>query len=190
MMFMFVKWPFVEVPFVPEQWDDPPEIPDQRFAVDEFVVPVRIAQAPVAKIAIIEKCIIDHAKNHNSDGSEHEPAPGVHIVHGNHIVEIMMPCQERNQCETGDFSGMIPQESQFFRFFVHVVENVTQPDGRNFHADCRKDKSADNDQAEGNQPLGRLWHGDGGPGFAPPDVGGHEEDNDHPFPPAEHPVNM
>jgi hypothetical protein len=34
-MFMHVKRPFVEEPFVPEERDDPPEIPDQRFPMRE-----------------------------------------------------------------------------------------------------------------------------------------------------------
>jgi len=48
----------VEEPLVPEEWDDPPEIPDKGFTVDESFskrpVHMMIAKSPVTEVDVVE----------------------------------------------------------------------------------------------------------------------------------------
>ena len=54
MMLMDIERPFVEEPFVPEQRNDPPEIPDKGLAVEvsfgKLSFHVMVSQPPVPKI--------------------------------------------------------------------------------------------------------------------------------------------
>ena len=64
-MFSRIKRPFMEKPFIPEQRNDPPEVPDEGFAAHrpfpDSAGHMVIAQAPVAKINIIKKDIVQDA---------------------------------------------------------------------------------------------------------------------------------
>ena len=81
-MIMHIEGPLVEEPFIPEQWNNPPEIPYERFAVRESVdqlLHVMVAKAPVTEINIVEEDIVDSAQNQDSDSSEPEASPGINI---------------------------------------------------------------------------------------------------------------
>ena len=79
MMLMDIERPFVEEPFVPEQGNDIPEIPDERLAVEEsFGKPsfhVMVSQSPVPKIDYIEDNVSDDHQDQYADRPEPECAP-------------------------------------------------------------------------------------------------------------------
>ncbi len=59
---MHVKRPFVEKPLIPEQRNDSPEVPYQRFAVgDAFsqVGHVVTAQGPMAEVGVVKEAVED-----------------------------------------------------------------------------------------------------------------------------------
>jgi hypothetical protein len=78
-MFVKVEWPLVKEPFVPQKRNDPPEVPDERFA---FQHPfsnssghVMVAQTPVAEVQVIEKEVVQDGKQQDADGSGPEAGP-------------------------------------------------------------------------------------------------------------------
>ena len=101
-------------PFVPEQRDDPPEVPDEGFAAhrpfSETAAHMVIAQAPVAKISIVEEKIVQDAQDKHPHAPEPESAPGILVRLRRHIIKIMMPNEEGDKGEAGDFRGVVPQK--------------------------------------------------------------------------------
>ena len=104
----------MEKPFVPEQRNDPPEVPDEGFAAHrpfpDTAGHMVIAQAPVTKINIVEEEIVQDAQDKHPHGPEPKGAPGILVRLRRHVVKIMMPNEERDEGEPGDFRGVIPQK--------------------------------------------------------------------------------
>ena len=71
---MGIKRPFVEEPFIPKKRNNPPEVPDQGFPVQQSVGDtmghVMVAKAPMTEIDIVEKDIVDDTKNTDPGGSK------------------------------------------------------------------------------------------------------------------------
>ena len=76
---MYVERPLVKKPLIPEQGNNPPEIPHKGFAVEEPVCPVGIAKCPGAKVSVIVTNVVQDAEEKNAAGSEPEGPPGIHI---------------------------------------------------------------------------------------------------------------
>ena len=116
MLIMSVERPLVEEPLVPEERDDPPEIPDEGFTAyqssSNLVPHVRIAQSPVPEVYIVEEIVIYDRQYEDTKSSEPEASPGIHILRRRHIVKVVVPLEERNQGHTGDLSRMYPQEAR------------------------------------------------------------------------------
>ena len=93
-------------PLIPEQGDDPPEIPHQGFAVRESFgqfTHVVVAQGPMAKVGVVEDPVEDGREQQHADGAEEEAAPTVEVGARGHVIEIVMPDEEGDEGETGDF---------------------------------------------------------------------------------------
>ena len=189
-MFVHVEGPFVEEPFVPEERNDPPEIPAQGLPMEEFVIPVGVAETPGAPVNIVEENIVYCAQDQDTEGPEPESPPRIDVFHGRHVIKVMVPDQERHQGKTGNFSGVIPQEPKFFRILVNMMKHVVQPYGRNFRTDPGDDVGQNKIDDKRYQAFPGLRQRNQGPWLHAPHVGRHEQHNNHPFPPAEHPVNM
>ena len=69
-----------------------------------------IAQTPVPKINIIEKEIVQDAQDKHPNAPEPKSAPGILVGLWRHVIKIMMPNQERDEGEPGDFRGVVPQK--------------------------------------------------------------------------------
>ena len=106
-----------------------------------------------------------------------------------------MPDQEGNQGKACDFSRMIPQESGQFGivglgFGQMMNQLASQPYRGNFRTYPCDQIAQNHVDDKGYQTFPRLGQGNERPRLHAPDVGGHEQDDDHPFPPAEYPVNV
>jgi hypothetical protein len=79
MMLMDIERPFVEEPFVPEQRNDPPEIPYKGLAGEvsfgKLSFHVMVSQSPVPKIDYIKKNIIDDRQDQYAEGPVPECSP-------------------------------------------------------------------------------------------------------------------
>ena len=109
---MDIERPFVKEPFVPEQRNYPPEIPDERLARDisfgKISSHVMNSESPVPKVYhIIENVRDDHQYKY-ACRPEPERPPGILVRHWRHVVEIVMPGKEWDQRKSGDFRRMIP----------------------------------------------------------------------------------
>ena len=115
MLIVNIERPFMEEPLIPEEWDDIPEIPDERFTIkvafSQITRHVMIAEAPMTKVDYIKQEIVDNRQHQNAEGPVPEARPGVFIRHGAHVVEVVMPGQEGNKGEAGDLSSMVPQKT-------------------------------------------------------------------------------
>ena len=63
---MDIERPLVEEPLVEQQWNNPPEIPDERFTMMEPVAKFRhmmVAKSPVSEVGIIVKAVINCCEN-------------------------------------------------------------------------------------------------------------------------------
>ena len=104
----------MEKPFVPEQRNDPPEVPDEGLAAhhpgSDPAGHVVIAQAPVTKINIVEEDIVQDAQDKHPHAPEPKSAPSILVRLWRQVVKIMMPNQERDEGEPGDFRGVVPQK--------------------------------------------------------------------------------
>ena len=79
MMLMDIERPFVEEPFVPEQRNDPPEIPDEGLAAEvsfgKLSMHVMYSQPPVTKIDYIEDNVTDDRQDQYAERPVPECAP-------------------------------------------------------------------------------------------------------------------
>ena len=101
-----------------------------------------------------------------------------------------MPYEERNQGKAGDFSSMVPEETNSLRMLVNMMKHVAEPDRSDLDADEGNGITENNVDHKGDHPLPGLGQRNQGPGFHAPYIGGQKENDDHPFPPSKDPVNM
>ena len=108
----------MEEPFIPEQGNDPPEVPDQRFPMRESFCQfghVMVAQSPVTEIGVIENPVQDGSANQYPNRAEAKPTPAVRIGGGRHIIKVMVPDEKGDQCETSNLSRVNPEKTLHFR---------------------------------------------------------------------------
>lgn len=196
-MLMDIERPLVEKPLVPQQGNDPPEIPHQRFAMGEpfgQLGHVVVAQGPMTEVAVVENPVKHSGEQADAGGAEEEPAPAVRIVSRRHVIEIMVPDEKGDEGETGDLRRMDPEKTLHFRGALgrfQVMEGFGRhPEGNQLAAEQGDAVGSDKGDEHGDDAFPWLGQGDGAPRFHPPDIGRHEQDDDGPFPPAEHPVDM
>src|SRR5271157_858257 len=64
LMFMDIEGPFVEEPLVPEERNNPPEIPDKGLSVDysfgDVMFHMVVAQAPMTEVEVVEEDVVQH----------------------------------------------------------------------------------------------------------------------------------
>ena len=113
-MFSRIERPFMEKPFVPEQGNDPPEVPDEGLAAhhpgSDPAAHMVIAQTPVPKINIVEKDIVQGAQDEHLHAPEPKSPPRILVGLWRHVIKIMMPNQKRDEGEPGDFGGVVPEK--------------------------------------------------------------------------------
>src|SRR5208337_955882 len=143
LVFMDIEGPFVEEPLVPQQGNNPPEVPDEGLSVEGpfgYVTGHMVdAQAPVTEVEVVVENVVQRHQDNDADGPEPEISPGIHVPARRQVIEIVVPDKEGDQGETGDFGGVVPQKTggvalvgrgQVFDHLFHV-----QPDSREMHTE-------------------------------------------------------
>ena len=63
----------------------------------DIAVHMLVTQSPVTEVNVVEQIIIDDRQHKNTKRPEPEGAPGVYILLRAHIIEIVVPLEERDQ---------------------------------------------------------------------------------------------